>query len=421
MGTTKIARRGALLSAAALALSLVASGAAQAAEPIKIGFGMALTGGLAAGGKSALLAMQIWEQDVNAKGGLLGRPVKLVYYDDQSNPPTVPGIYTKLLDVDKVDIVVSGYATNMIVPALPVVMQRNKLFVGLFGLAANSKFHYPRYFSMLPTGPDPKRAFSQGFFDMAMKGNPKPKTVAIAAADAEFSQNAADGAREIAKQLGLKIVYDRSYPPTTTDYTPIVHAIDAANPDVIFVASYPPDSVGMVRAINEVGVHARYVGGGMVGLQFTAIKQQLGSKLNGFFDYDFWIPASTMQFPGILDFLKKYQAKAPAAGVDPVGWYLPPFAYADLQIVGDAIEATKSLDQGKLADYIRTHTFKTIVGDIKFGKDGEWSKARVLEVQFRGFSNSPSLDELKDTKHEEILDPAEYKTGTPVTFEQGRK
>jgi molybdenum ABC transporter molybdate-binding protein len=111
---------------------LAASAAVRAAEPITIGFGMALTGGLAAIGKSALLAMKIWEADVNQKGGLLGRPVKLVYYDDQSNPATIPALYTKLIDVDKVDITVSGYATNMVAPAMPIMIQRDRLFLGLF-------------------------------------------------------------------------------------------------------------------------------------------------------------------------------------------------------------------------------------------------------------------------------------------------
>ncbi|HWI25482.1 MAG TPA: amino acid ABC transporter substrate-binding protein [Stellaceae bacterium] len=420
MGTTKIAWCVKLLSAAALALSLVAPGAARAAEPIKIGLGMALTGGLAGGGKSALLAMQIWQDDVNAKGGLLGRQVKIIYYDDQTSPPTVPGIYSKLIDVDKVDLVVSGYGTNMIAPAMPVMIQHNRLFMGLFGLAVNSKFHYPKYFSMLPTGPDPKRAFSQGFFNVAMKGNPKPKTLAIVVEDAEFSDNAADGAREIAKSLGLKIVYDRSYPPSTTDFTPIVRSVQAANPDMVYVASYPPGSVGMTRAINEVGLKARYIGGGMVGLQFTALKQQLGPAINGLLDYDFWIPASTMQFPGILDFLKKYQAKAPAAGVDPVGWYLPPFAYAEMQVLADAIKATKGLDQDKLADYIRSHTFKTIVGDVSFGKDGEWSKGRVLEVQFHGIKGN-DVAQFKTTGTEAILDPPQYKTGNMIPYAEAKK
>ena len=87
---------------------------------------MALTGPLAPNGKQALLGAKIWEEETNAKGGLLGRHVKLVNYDDQSNPPTVPGIYTKLLDVDKVDLVVGPYATNMNAPAMPVVMQKGK-------------------------------------------------------------------------------------------------------------------------------------------------------------------------------------------------------------------------------------------------------------------------------------------------------
>ena len=97
---------------------LVGPASAQTGEPIKIGFSMALTGGLAPNGKSALLAQKLWEEDVNAKGALLGRPVKLGYYDDKSSPAEVPAIYTKLLDVDKVELVVGPYATAQIAPAV---------------------------------------------------------------------------------------------------------------------------------------------------------------------------------------------------------------------------------------------------------------------------------------------------------------
>ena len=401
-----------LAAAAAMAIIGFAGFApARAAQPITIGFGMGLTGGLASAGKSALLAMQIWQDDINKKGGLLGRQVKLIYYDDQSNPATVPGIYTKLLDIDKVDFVVSGYGTNLIAPAMPIVIAHNRLFLGLFGLAVNSEFHYPRYFSMLPSGPDPKHSFSEPFFQVAMAANPKPKTLALLAEDAEFPKNASEGIHDLAKKYGIKIVYDKTYPPGTPDFTPIVRAIQATNPDMVFVASYPPGSVGMLRAATEVGLKARFFGGGMVGLQYTSIKEQFGPKLNGVVDYDWWIPAPTMQFPGILDFLKKYQAKAPAAGVDPLGWYLPPFAYAYLQVLGEAITNTKSLDQGKLAEYMHTHPFKTIVGNISFGKEGEWSKARVLEVQWQGLTKN-SIEQLKDPAHEVILEPSQYRTGS---------
>jgi branched-chain amino acid transport system substrate-binding protein len=408
------------LVALALSLALAASTVARAAEPITIGFGMALTGGLAGGGKGALLAMQIWQDEINAKGGLLGRPVKLVFYDDQSNPATVPALYTKLIDVDKVDFIVSGYGTAQIAPAMPIAMAHNLLFFGLFGLAVNDEFHYDKYFSMLPSGQAAARNFSEPFFKVAMAATPKPKTLALLAEDSQFPKNAAGAIHDIAKENGLEIVYDKTYPPGTPDFTPIVHAIQATNPDMVFVTSYPPGSVGMLRAATEVGLKTRFFGGGMVGLQFTPIKLQFGPKLNGVIDYDWWIPASTMQFPGILDFLKTYQAKADAAGVDPLGWYLPPFAYAYLQILGDAIEATKSTDQTKVAEYIRGNTFKTIVGDIGFGADGEWSKSRVIGVQWQGIKGN-TLDDFKDTKTEVILTPDEYKTGTVVVPYEGGK
>src|SRR6188508_1089039 len=178
---------------AGVAVTLVAGGMfvvsgaqAQNKEPIKIGFSMALTGPLAANGKQALLGAKIWEEEMNKKGGLLGRQVKIVYYDDQSNPSTVPGIYTKLLDVDKVDLVIGPYATAMIAPAMPVVISKKKMFIGLFGLAVNSKFKYDRYFAMIPSGPNTKPSFTQGFFEVAAAQNPKPQTVAIVAADLEF-------------------------------------------------------------------------------------------------------------------------------------------------------------------------------------------------------------------------------------------
>jgi branched-chain amino acid transport system substrate-binding protein len=282
----------------------------QAAEPIKIGFGMALTGGLAANGKAAVVAMQIWAEDVNQKGGLLGRKVALVYYDDQTKPAVVPGIYTKLLDIDQVDFVVSGYGTNLIAPAMPIVMERGLLFMGLFGLAVNEKFNYPYYFGIAPAGPHPRTDWSRGFFEIAAKQTPKPETIALIGADAEFARNAVSGARENAKTFGLKIVYDNTYPPGTADFTPVVRAIKATNPDIVYVGSYPPGSVGITRAAHEVGLKPKLFGGGMVGLQYAAFLGKLGPMLNGIVNYDFWVPEPTLNFPGIDEFLKKYQARA---------------------------------------------------------------------------------------------------------------
>jgi branched-chain amino acid transport system substrate-binding protein len=398
---------------AVAALALPGGAAAQSGEPIKIGFSMALTGGLAANGKSGLLAQKIWEEDVNAKGGILGRPVKLIYYDDQSNPSTVPGIYTKLLDVDKVDLIVGAYGTTQIAPAMPIAIQRNKAFVTLLGFAVNSEFRYPNFFSMNGSGPNAKQAFTRGFFDVALAQNPKPQTVAIVAADQEFSRHASDGARDNAKAAGLKVVYDRSYPPTTTDYAPIVRAIAAANPDIVVICSYPPDSVGLVKAVNEIGFKPKQIGGAMVGLQSTALKTQLGPMLNGFVNYDLWLPVPQMQFPGVDELFKKYQARAGAEGVDPLGYYMAPWGYATLQVLGQAITATKSLEDKKLADYLRTNTFKTVLGDVKFGSDGEWAQSRILQVQFHDVKAN-DVEQFRTMGTQTVLTPAEYKSGAVI-------
>jgi branched-chain amino acid transport system substrate-binding protein len=392
-------------------LPLVCAAAAPAAEPLTIGLNLGQTGALAPNGKAALAAMQIWVEDTNAKGGLLGRPVKLITYDDQSNPALVPGIVSKLLDVDHVDILLAGNGTNMVAPALPVAMQHNRTLTGLFGLDVNSEFHYPNYFSIIPAGgANPKEAFSAGFFAMAAAANPPPKTIALIGADAEFARNAVDGARAQAQRAGYKIVYDATYPPTTADYTPIIRAIQAANPDIVFVGSYPPDSVGLIRAAHEVGLNVKMFGGGMVGLQATAIKTQLGSLLNGVVNYDFWLPVPAYNTQEAQDFLKKYQSRVSESGIDALGYYLPPFAYADLQVIGEAVTATNGTDQAKLADYMRTHTFHTLVGDIRFGPNGEWAEPRVLEVQFHDIKGH-DVDQFRGTDKQTVLFPPSLKTG----------
>jgi len=380
------------------------------APPIKIGFGMALTGPLAGGGKSALVALQMWAEDVNARGGILGRQVQLIYYDDQSNPSTVPSIYTKLLDVDKVDLVISGYATNQIAAAMPIVIPRGLLFFSLLGTAVNDNFKYDRYFQLNPNGPDAKDANSTGFFAAAMTMDPKPTTVALVGASAEFSQNSLDGARKNAQKYGLKIVYDRSYPPTTTDYSTIVRSIAATNPDIVYVASYPLDTVGMIRAAREVNLQTKVFGGAMIGLQFAGIKTQLGPLLNGVIGYDIYLPAQAVHFPGVEQFLDRYAAHAQKESVDPLGHLLAPYAYAEMQMIEQSLKAVGSIDQKKLAEYAHQTEFSTIVGKIKFGPLGEWDKPRILFDQYQNVSGN-DIEQFRKADRQIILHPPEFKSG----------
>ena len=393
-----------------IAVSMVLMPVAKAAEPIKIGFSMTLTGGLAGAGQAALIAMKIWKDDVNAAGGLLGRQVEFVYYDDATNPSKVPGIYSKLINVDKVDLIVSSYGTNLIAPAMPIVMKQKMVFIALFGLAVNERFNYNNYFQIMPAGPEPKLDWSRGFFNLAMSQSPQPQSIALLAADSEFAKNAVAGARSHAEQLGLNIVYDKTYPPGTADFTPVVRAIMASNPDLVYVGSYPPGSVGITNAANELDLKAKMFGGGMVGLQYAGIQKTLGSKMNGIVNYDFWVPASTLNFEGVDAFLAKYQAAAAGGKVDPLGHYLPPYAYAYLQVLGAAVNAVGKLDHAAIGEHMRNNTFDTVVGAVSFAPNGEWAKTRTLQVQFRDIKDN-DMSQFENEGTRVVLYPESVKNG----------
>jgi branched-chain amino acid transport system substrate-binding protein len=343
----------------------------------------------------------------------LGRQVELIFYDDQSNPSNVPPIYTKLIEVDKVDLLIGPYATNMVAPAIPVVAAHDMTTIGILANAANSKFHYKRYFSMLGTGPEPEKSFSTGFFELAMQHQADLKTVAIIGADAEFAQNAVAGARENLKTLPFTVAFDRSYPPDTTDFTPIMRALAATNPDIVYGAAYPPDSVGIVRAANEIGMKPKLFGGTFIGLIITAVKMQLGPLMNGIVNNEAILPVGSVTSPELKALLDKYQEMAAKQGLDPLGYAFPPFGYAAGQVLEAAVTATQSLDQDKIAQYIHTHPFHTVAGDMSFGPDGEWTKSQVLFAQFQHVT-SGALDQFRDAAHEAIVWPDAKKTGEMI-------
>ena len=411
-------RRG-FLVAGALAVALGFSApAAQAQQPIKIGHSMALTGTLGGGGKGAQIALELWVEDVNAKGGLLGRKVELITYDDQSNPATTPGIYTKLLDVDKVDLLIAPYATVPTAPLMPLVKQRGKLLMGNFSFQVNHTVKHDMWFNNAPW--NVAASWSDNFFLAGKTLN--AKTVAFLVADQEFAQNLARGAKTIAAGLGLKTVYDQNYPPATVDFSSMIRAIRAAKPDIVYVMSYPNDSVGIVRSVKEIGVgpSVKLIGGAMVGLQFAPVMESLGSMLNGWTNYHLYVPEKTMDFPGVKSFLERYSKKAIEAKVDPLGYYLPPFNYAIGQMLEQAITATKSLDDKVLAKYLRENEMKTIVGPIRYGPEGEWAKARVVMVQFRGVVDK-NVEQFRQPGKQVIVEPAEYKTGDVISFDKTHK
>ena len=409
-------RRKVLKAGAALAAASALPGSFAQAGPVRIGMSMPQTGSLGAGGQAALVALRLWVDDVNQRGGLLNRKVELIAYDDQTNPANVPGIYTKLLDVDKVDLLIAPYGTVPTAPIMPMVKQRNLLLMGNFSFQVNAKVQHDMWFNNSPW--NDASSWSDGFMKAGQTAG--AKSIAVLAADQEFAQNLANGARELAKKANIKSVYDQNYPPTTTDFSSLIRGIRAARPDMVFVMSYPNDSVAIIRAVNEIGIGptVQVFGGGMVGLQFTPIMTSLGSLLNGVLNYNSYVPG--MKYPGIEDFLSRYAKRAADAKVDPLGFYLPPFNYAIGQMLEQAVNATKSLEHRRLAEYLRQNEMKTVVGPIRYDKMGEWANPRVVQAQFRGVVDK-DMEQFRNPSKQVVIYPEAYKTGSVITpFEKAR-
>ncbi|MCU1494211.1 MAG: branched-chain amino acid transporter substrate-binding protein [Acidimicrobiaceae bacterium] len=378
--------------------------------PIKIGYSLSLSGGLAANGQTARLAHEIWQERVNARGGLLGRQVQLVCVDDRSDAAAVTGVYESLLSEEKVDLLLGGYGNNSISPAMPIAIEHGKYLVGLMGLGVNIEFAYDRFFAMIPTGTDPNSALTAGFFAVAAKQTPLPKTVAIVAADAPFSKNPILGARANAVANGLEVVSETKYPLTTTDFGPFLDEAQQSSPDILFYCAYLNDSIGLIRAIADSDLDPTLVGGAMIGPQASAVQTQLGPALNGIVNYEYWLPTAAMNFPGVGELIADYQQHARGTSADALGYYVAPFAYAQLQVLEQAIEATGGLEDDALAEFTRSSTFSTVVGDVTFGRLGEWSVPRVLTVQFRGIGSS-DIAEFAKPEARVVVAPTSYASG----------
>lgn len=194
-------------------------------QPIRIGYCLSLSGPVSGNTRSARLAHEIWREDINRRGGLLGRPVELVCYDDEGDASRVAPLYKRLIEEDRVDLVIGGYGTNTVLAALPEIIARKRFFVGLMALGANNELAYENYFAMIPTGPDPDAALTEGFFEVATRQEPRPKTVALLSADAVFARNPILGAHANAANHGC-----RSIRPAAVPQDGAGHAVTAAWP-----------------------------------------------------------------------------------------------------------------------------------------------------------------------------------------------
>jgi branched-chain amino acid transport system substrate-binding protein len=410
------------LSAGALAgvaAPAVLSGAYAQSKPIRIGASISQTGPLSST-KNLQIGYELWRDDVNAAGGLLGRQVEIVTYDDQSTASQVPGIYSKLLDVDQVDFIFTPYGANLTAAMMPLVKQRDRFVIGIMTLASNDKFKHDKFFQAAPWGPNGAEDWARGFFDLAKAEG--IKKMAIFAADTEFSKTAAAGGRRVSEQFGMEVVSYDIYPPANRDFTAILRNIRARGAEGVFVCSYPPDSTAIVRGIQEIGIGdgIRLFGGGMVGPQYASLLADLGPVLNGITNFHTYVPEPTLKFAGIESLLTRYAPLAKQRQVDPLGFYIPPFSYAAGQLLAAAVKATGSLDQGKVAQWLHANPADTVVGKIAFNELGDWTERRTLMCQFQGIQGN-DLEQFRQAGKQVIVDPAGYKSGKLVPFAEARK
>lgn len=403
------------------AATTLAAGAAAAApalirgaeKPLRIGLSIAQTGNIASGGRAGLAALQLWRDDVNAAGGLLGRSVELVVYDDQSNPGLVPGIYAKLINLDRVDLLLLPYGTNLSAVVMPMIKERDRFVLGQFEIGQNDKLKHDKFFEIAPWGPKPGDNWCRGYFDLAKRQG--YNTLAIVNSDAEFSANAAAAGAQIAGEHGLKVVLSQHYPPNSVDFSGILRNVNAAKPDFVFVASYPIESAALIRGVSEIGISdsIQMFGGAMVGIQYGDQLQALGSGLNGVTNYDTYVVAPTMNFPGIESFLARYQTVAEKLKIDSLGHFLPPFFYAGGQLIAAAANAVGSFDEAKLAAWLHNNAVETIVGPVRFGADGNWVESRIIWGQYRGVQDR-NVDQFRTAGKQVIVEPPALATGKVI-------
>jgi branched-chain amino acid transport system substrate-binding protein len=290
-------------------------------------------------------------------------------------------------------------------------MNFNKLTIGILGIGVNRIFSYWRYFSMAPFGAEGIKALSKGFFDVAAAQTPRPKTAAILAGDATLTVALAASARDSASEDDFNVIYDERY-ALTADFAQVMPTLKQANADVVFLAADETHTVGMMRAVRAAALAPNVLGGAMSGLLDARVKAELGPSLDGIIAAQNLVPAPTLNFPGLGALMQRYRAAAERQA-DPLGYSYVPFGYAAGQVLAQAVKDTNSLDPDQLAAYIHGHRFATVVGEIAYDENGEWSTPRPVFTQFQNVAEG-DVGQFSDTKVQPIVWPPQYRTADVV-------
>ena len=366
-------------AALAVALALAVGGVvpATAQGPIRIGASLSLTGTYAKLGKNQHEGYQLCEKDLNAKGGLLGRRVQFVVYDDQSMPATAVRLYEKLITEDKVDAIMGPYSSPVTEAAVNVTEKYKKVMVAPLA-ATTSIFKKGRKYIFMVISP--AEVYLEGLVDMAAKRG--LKTVAVVNEDTLFSKAAAAGAVEIAKKKGLQVVFAEAYPKGNTDFSALLTKVKAANPDVLAAATYFDDAVALTRQMKELNVNPKMFGvtvGGDLPEFYDTLKQ------NAEYIYGATQWEHTLPYPGNPEYFEAYKKDF---GHEPS--YHSTAGYAGCLIYAEAVKRANSLDADKVREQLLKLEMRTPFGDYKVEADGfqvahkmvtfQWQKEKKVTV-----------------------------------------
>ncbi len=345
-------------------------------KPILIGASVSLSGTYAAGGRYSIEGTQLWVDDVNRRGGLLGRPVRLVYYDDKSDANTCVQLYEKLITADKVDLIIGPYSSG-VTSAVSTVAEKHKM-VMLAPEAADAKIYMRGYKYNFQSQTQAGR-YMLGALALA-KANGY-RTLAMLAEDTAFPKAVSAEVSRVAAEYGLNVVFNETYPKGSSDFSALLTKVKQINPDVLFANSYLPDAQGIIRQSRELGVNAKMfvVAVGGAEPEFG----NLGSTADYVFGATQWGP--TMPWRGNAEFVKAYQQKFNHAPD-----YHSAANYATMQVLEDAVKQVGAIDQGKLAAAMTKLKLDTIYGKFEVDSRGvqvgftsallQWQKEKQVLV-----------------------------------------
>ncbi len=364
-------------SGPAATVAPTSASAATSGQPVKVGVSLPLAGNFSEPGTAAKMGYELWVDVVNKSGGILGRQVKLVLYDNASNPDTAVADYERLATVDKVDLMVGPFSSKLVIPTSEVANKYGYAFPEPAGGAPDvfNRGLKNIFFAQPAASADQAIPFANLL--LGLPESTRPKTFAIISQDDPFTLGVVQSVGKLLEKGGLKSAMNEVYPPDTKDFSSIAAKVADKNPDVIIGGTMFGDSVGQIKAYVQAGYHPRaafFTTGPSLPKEF---KEALGKSTEGIFSSISWFEASTVETNP--EFVKAYHAKY---GADPIAEDTAN-AYTVGQILQQAAENTKSLDNAKLIVDMHKATYKTVVGPLAFDEVGQ-PKGSFMLLQWTG-------------------------------------